>query len=159
MNFGLVKDTIIGIYPLSYKFNLLIALLEGMWTAMSHVSLMILILNAILTGAILMLLVQKITALKKLGRLRLVAGGSSLLAIVGSGCAACGLPILSLIGLGGAVLYLPFGGTELLYVSFILLAGSFYLLVRNVNAIQCDIPKARNKNSPDLLGIFAINKS
>ncbi len=146
MNFSLVKDTIVGTYPWSYKFTLLFALLTGMWTAMTHITLFILMLNSMLTGAIVVLLTRKVEALKKMGKLRLVAGGSSLLAIAGSGCTACGLPILSLVGLGGAAAYLPFKGTELLYIAFALLLISFYLLVKSMVELgYCVLPQPSSK--------------
>ena len=50
MNFSLVKDTVFGDFPMAYKFNLLYALLGGMWTAMTRFSLVLLFLTAILTG-------------------------------------------------------------------------------------------------------------
>lgn len=144
MNFSLVKDTIIGAYTLTYKVNLLLALLEGMWTSMTHSALLLLALNSLLTGAILVLFGQKIVALRQMGKLKIVAGGSSLLAIVGGSCAACGLPILSLLGLSGAVLYLPFKGVELSYLSFALLLGSLYLLVKSTIKTQaCSVRKKR----------------
>lgn len=160
MDFTLVKDTILGVYPLTYKLNLLLALLSGMWTVMTHITLFILILNSFLTGAILVLLTQKAEALKKMGKLHVVAGGSSLLATVGSGCSACGLPILSLVGLSGAALYLPFKGNELLYISLFLLLGSFYLLVKSVLRMQfCYVSKENKKKKQSLLSIAVFKKA
>ncbi len=131
MNVSLLKLTIFGDYSLVYKFNLLTALLEGMWTAMSGFGLTILIIVAFLTGANLTLIVQRIMALRSFGKLHFVAGGSSILGFIGSGCAACGLPILALAGLSGSVLYLPFQGKELSFISAGLLFISLYLMVRS----------------------------
>lgn len=130
MNAGLVKDTIFGSHSLSYKWNLLIALLAGMWTAMSKLSLFLLVVVAILTGADLTLVVQRLQALRASGKMSLVVGGSSLLGIVGSGCTSCGLPILALLGLSGAIFYLPFQGPELSALAIILLSISLYVLIR-----------------------------
>src|SRR3989344_174620 len=110
MNAGLVKDAFFGSHSLSYKWNLLIALLAGMWTAMSRPSLILLIVVAILTGANLSLITQRLQRLRSLGGMRFMVCGSSLLGIAGSGCASCGLPILALLGVSGAVAYLPFQG-------------------------------------------------
>ena len=104
-----------------------------MWTAMSGPGLMVLFLVAFLTGANLTLLFGKVNLLKNNKSLRLVVGGNSLFGIVGSGCAACGLPILSLLGLSGSVMYLPFRGAEISYISLVLLVISFYLLIKNSN--------------------------
>lgn len=130
MNAGLVKDTIFGSHSLSYKWNLMIALLAGMWTAMSTLSPALLVIVAILTGANLTLVVQRIRELRASGKMSLVVGGSSLLGIVGSGCASCGLPILAFLGLSGAIFYLPFQGLELSVLAIILLSVSLYSLVR-----------------------------
>lgn len=145
MNAGLVGETVVGAFPITYKINLLLALLQGMWTAMGGMGLVILFFTAILTGANLTLLWQRIRMLKSFQNLHLVVGGNSLLGIIGSGCAACGLPILSLLGLSGSIVYLPLRGAELSYLAVILLSISFYLLVRsNTEKQACAV--VTNKN-------------
>ncbi|MDP3729137.1 MAG: hypothetical protein Q8R26_00050 [bacterium] len=133
MNVGLVKDAIFGIHSFSYKWNLLVALLLGMWTAMSKLSLMLLIIVAILTGANLTLVVQRLRIIRASGKTSVMVGGSSLLGIVGSGCASCGLPILALLGLSGAAFYLPFQGLELSVLAIIFLSLSLYILIKEYN--------------------------
>lgn len=132
MNAGLVKDTIFGSHSLSYKLNLLAVLLAGMWTAMSKLSLALLVVVALLTGANLTLVVQRLKMIQASGKMRLMVGGSSLLGIMGSGCASCGLPILALVGLSGAFVYLPFGGVELSIAAIALLSISIYFLLKNL---------------------------
>lgn len=145
MNFSLVKDALTGGYSLTYVFTLLIALLKGMWTAMSGTGLLLLLLVSLLTGANLTLLWRKIKTLGRFESLHLVVGGNSLLGIVGSGCAACGLPILSLLGLSSSVIYLPFHGAELTYISVVFLSISFYLLIQSMTEQNCTLPiKERN---------------
>lgn len=139
MNFRLVRDTIIGDFPLGYKSKLLFELLQGMWTSMTEKGILLLITTAILTGVNLSLLVGRLKELKSQGNVRLVVGGSSLLGIVGSGCAACGLPILALLGLSGGVAFLPLRGTELSYLSVVLLLVSFYILTRTATQQSCNI--------------------
>lgn len=131
MNVRLLKITLLGSFSLEYKLRLLIALLGGMWTAMSGFGLTMLIIVALLTGANLTLVAERIIRLRSFGKLHFVAGGSSLLGFIGSGCAACGLPILALLGLSGSVIYLPFRGMELSVISVGLLLLSFYLMVKN----------------------------
>ena len=140
MNVRILRDTLLGDYNIFYKLKLLYSLLQGMWTAMSGSGLIMLFLIALLTGVNLTLLFSKVRLLKNNKRLRLVVGGNSLLGIVGSGCAACGLPILSLLGLGGSVMYLPFRGGELSYLALILLSVSLYLLLKNSNQ-ACSLAK------------------
>jgi len=130
MNAGLVKDTVFGAHSFSYKWNLLIALLAGMWTAMSTLSLVLLIIVAILTGANLTLVVQRLRTIRASGKMSFMVGGSSILGIVGSGCASCGLPILAFLGLSGAIFYLPFQGLELSVLAIVLLSVSLYSLIK-----------------------------
>ena len=141
MNFKLVLDTLIGSFSTDYKINLMLALLGGMWTAMSGAGLVLLFLTAILTGANLTLLVRQLRVLQKAQDLHFVVGGNTLLGLVGSGCAACGLPVLSLLGLTGAIIYLPLRGAEISYLAVILLSISFYLLLKSVFQKEyCAIP-------------------
>lgn len=135
MNAGLVKDTLFGVHSFSYGWNLLLALLAGMWTAMSTLSLVLLVIVAILTGANLTLVVQRLQTIRSSGKMSFMVGGSSLLGIVGSGCASCGLPILAFLGLSGAIFYLPFQGLELSVLAIILLSISLYSLIKQ-NAKQ-----------------------
>lgn len=140
MNVRILRDTLGGNYDITYKLKLLYSLLRGMWSAMSGPGLVVLFLVAFLTGANLTLLFSKVSLLKNNKNLRFVVGGNSLLGIVGSGCAACGLPILSVLGLSGSVMYLPFRGAEISYISLVLLAISFYLLIKNSNQV-CPLEK------------------
>ncbi len=144
MNARLVQDTLIGSFPFIYKVNLLFALIQGMWTAMSGQALILLFLTALLTGANLTLLAKQLKLLKTAQNLHLVVGGNTLLGLAGSGCAACGLPILSILGLSGAIIYLPFKGTEISYLAVILLSISFYLLLKSVYEKEyCAIPSKK----------------
>lgn len=141
MNYKLVLDTLVGSFPVDYKFNLMTALLGGMWTAMSGIGLILLFLTAVLTGANITLLVKQLKLLKHTENLHLVVGGNTLLGLAGAGCAACGLPVLSLLGLTGAIIYLPLRGTEISYLAVVLLSISFYLLLRSIyDKKYCAIP-------------------
>lgn len=129
MNFQLTKDTVFGNYPVSYKWNILLALLQGLGTSMTKFALFLLILTAVLTGINLTLVTLRLSVLRKGGKLHLMVGGSSLISIVTSGCAMCGLPILGLLGLSGSLIYLPFHGTELSVIAVILLLITLYFML------------------------------
>jgi hypothetical protein len=83
MNITIIKDTVLGNYAWSYKISLLTTLLQGMWTAMSFSGLTTLFFIALLTGANLTLVVDRLTSLKKFDKLQVVVGGNSLLGVVG----------------------------------------------------------------------------
>lgn len=143
MNIQLVGNTIIGSFPLSYKVNLLVDLLGGMWTAMTPIGLSVLIITALLTGANLTLVTERISSLRSSSNLHFVVGGSTLLGVISSGCAACGLSIISLLGLTGSLVYLPLRGEELSYLSVVLLTVSPYFILRGYKADQsCNIKLA-----------------
>ena len=130
MNAGLVKDAIFGTHSPGYRWDILIALLTGMWTAMSAPSLFLLVVVAMLTGLNRMLVLERLRTIRSSGRMHLAVGGSSLLGIVGSGCASCGLPILAFLGLGGAAASLPFRGMELSILAVAMLSMSLYVLMK-----------------------------
>jgi hypothetical protein len=143
MNSSLAVDTIFGSHGLWYKMEILFSLVQGMWTSMTPLGLVLLFFTAILTGANITLLIEKITSLRKFDKLQLVVGGNSILGIVGSGCSACGLPIISFLGLGGSIMYLPFQGAEIPYISIIMLSISLYVMILNRKQI-CKINYAKN---------------
>lgn len=130
MNASLVSDALFGTHSMSYKWNILTALLIGMWTAMSGISLFLLTAVALLTGLNLVLTFERLRSIRSSGKIHWAIGGSSILGIVGSGCASCGLPILALLGFGGAAAYLPFQGVELSLVAIVLLLVSLYILIK-----------------------------
>jgi len=131
MNFRLLKMTLLGSFALEYKAKLLVALLGGMWTAMSGFGLVMLIIIAILTGANLTLIFKRVIDIRSFGKLNFFASFGSAFGFIASGCAACGLPILALLGLSSSAIYLPFQGAELSIISFVLLAISFYMMARS----------------------------
>lgn len=141
MNSNLLITTLVGNYDIDYKFKIFTSLFLGMWNSMSGTGFTLLIVTAILTGINLSLLGKKLKNLKKQGNLKLVVGGSTLIGIVGSGCASCGLPILALLGLSGSIAYLPFRGMELSYLAVILLLFSLYHLIKANNKNECEIVK------------------
>jgi hypothetical protein len=139
MNSSLLVTTLLGNYSINYKFNIFTSLFLGMWNSMSGTGFALLVISAILTGINLSLLVKKVKSLRSQGNLKVVVGGSTLIGIVSSGCASCGLPILALLGLSGSVAYLPFRGIELSSLSVILLLFSLYHLIKANSKNECEI--------------------
>ncbi|MEK7115011.1 MAG: hypothetical protein AAB847_01485 [Patescibacteria group bacterium] len=74
--------------------------------------------------------------IRQKGRL-LKSGGATgvfglIIGIIGGGCVSCGSVVLSVLGLTGAVIFLPFSGYELPWVSIGFLLISIYLLYKNI---------------------------
>lgn len=153
MNFALAKDTLFGNYPLIYKWRISFDLITGMWTSMTHRTLFLLIIVVLLSGFNLKLVFQKASLLRHAKSLRFVSGGATLLGIAGAGCASCGLPILSLLGI--SVSFLPFRGEGFLFIATVLLTISVYFLLKsNAQAVSCDV----NLNSKRHGKIFTFNR-
>ena len=58
---------------------------------------------------------------------------------LGIGCAACGIGLASLLGLGGAFITLPFRGTEILVISLALLLYANWSVSKKITQITCDL--------------------
>ncbi len=143
-NFNLVNTTLINNTPILYKIKLFSILIEGLSSTMTQVGLLLMFLTGFLIGLNLTLMFQKVAFLKQAGSVKFVAGGSSFFGVISGGCASCGLPVLSLFGLSGAVAYLPFKGVELPYISLILLSASLFFLLRNKTQLQvCEVKKTK----------------
>jgi hypothetical protein len=119
----------------------MIQLIIGAYSSLSLFDFILLIITSILVGFNLLFIVKIIRALINPGiKLSLAVGGSSVLGIVVAGCTSCGLSLLSLLGLAGALAYIPFGAMGLHLISIALLIFSLYYSVKNYhNRIACKI--------------------
>lgn len=143
-NITLVNTTLVNSTPILYKIKLFSILIEGLSSTMTQEGLLLMFLTGFLIGLNLTLMFQKIAYIKQAGSLKFIAGGSSFFGVISGGCASCGLPVLSLFGLSGAVIYLPFKGAELPYISLTLLSGSLFFLLRNKTQLQvCEVKKKK----------------
>jgi len=140
MNFSLIKNTVFEENNLSFKLKILFYTAEGIFTSMNAIGIAMLVITAILSGLNIALILQRISLLRKLNRFNFAISGGSFLGIVSSGCASCGLPVVSLIGLSGSIVFLPFKGGELPYISISLLLLSLYFLVKNNKSVkECEV--------------------
>ncbi|MEK6903375.1 MAG: hypothetical protein AABW64_01880 [Nanoarchaeota archaeon] len=98
----------------------------------------LLVMISILVGVVLSLLVFKISVARKqafIGTKSATLGAIFGLAV--PACAACGIGLLSLIGLGSVLWYLPFKGTEVAVISVVFLSFAVYQL--NNGLKECDV--------------------
>lgn len=138
MNSTLVVSTWLSSTPLDYKVRLMMALLGGLFTAMTMVGSVTLILTGLLTGINGMLMAKTVLAGRSDRKATFTASGGSFVGIIAGGCAACGLPIISFFGLSASVAYLPLRGSELSYGAIALLMTSAYFLVRQQTRKSCE---------------------
>ncbi|MCL6096623.1 MAG: hypothetical protein M1444_03015 [Patescibacteria group bacterium] len=139
-NLILVNETFFSSFSILARLKLYGSLLLGMTTSMAYFALFLMLVTALLTGLNITLVIQRVNEIQKMGKVHFVTGGSTLLGLVGGGCASCGLPVISLLGLSQSLLFLPFKGAELPYISIFLLLFSLYFLIKSSNkAKTCEL--------------------
>lgn len=125
-------------YAVGVKLKILGLLFIGSFQTISTLDLILVGTVGILFGMNTMLIVRKIKFIKERGSIKLTAG-AGFLSIATAGCASCGLSVISLFGLGGAIAILPFGGVELYLVA---IGALLFSLRYNLKAIYkaCALP-------------------
>lgn len=117
-------------YPFFAKLNILFLITVGSFSAITFFDAVFLLVTAILFGVNMALVIEKIKILRKSSSLKLTFG-VGIVSLAATGCASCGLSLASLVGLGGVIALLPFGGIELYTLSIILLVC---ILFYNLNS-------------------------
>ncbi len=113
VNYRLVIEELGTNAPLWNKLQLLGSLIQGLTTAYTSIDVVLLLLTSLLVGVNVMLIITVVRNLKNTGGITLSVGGGSVAGLVSTGCGACGLTFLSVIGLTSATAVLPFHGKEL----------------------------------------------
>lgn len=141
LNYRLLLDVELGSYPIFYKFNILLLLLEGLTSAISPFDATLLVTAGILFGINLALLFKTAKRLMVKGSpIKLVVGGGSILGFISTGCASCGFSVFSVFGLGTGLSFLPLGGRWLYLLSILSLSfSSIYMLKRLADDVSCKI--------------------
>jgi hypothetical protein len=141
-NLSLILTVLGSAAPLVNKLNFLGTLYLSIGTNFTLVSATYTLLIALLFGLQIALFVYYIQKTKtNRPSLRGVSGaglGGLIAGIFGIGCAACGTfiltAVLSLIGAGGLLAFLPFGGEEFGFLGVALLLYSIWLLLKKLEA-------------------------
>ncbi len=141
INYRLIQAFILGDGPLLFKLTLLKELIIGAYSALGQRDFMLLIISSLLVGANLLILVKTLKNLKEAGgKITLTIGGITALGIMVAGSCSCGFSLLSLLGLAGALSFLPFGGLEVHLLVIGLLAFSFWYSFKNYHQkVVCKI--------------------
>ena len=132
---------------LSSKFNVLFNLLGSIQTNFTGYSIFFTITIAVLFGINVAMVIYFIKQRKKILQQSGLATsfGGLVTGLFGVGCATCGTiilgPVLSAIGLGGLITFLPFNGQEFTILSIILLALSIFWVARKIQEPSvCKVP-------------------
>lgn len=134
LNSRFISETVSGNFPFSEKALLILALLEGVTTIYSPFELVVIILMGFLMGVNVVLLIKSIR--EKNGQKGSMPLGIGFLGMVATtGCASCGITLLSFLGPSLSLGLLPFQGLALQSISLILLSVSLiYTLNRRSKA-------------------------
>ncbi|HII16537.1 TPA: hypothetical protein HA361_01360 [Candidatus Woesearchaeota archaeon] len=115
-------------------------------TIMLH-SFLSLAVISLLLGVLVSLLAYKmrVGAIAGGGKAKILASVGAFLGVLAPGCAACGLGVASLLGIGGSVLVLlPYKGFELSLMSIALLCYGIYRTALYLHS--CPVKQARTEN-------------
>lgn len=135
-NQALIAIELTGSFPLLFKLQFLFQLFLGSLLILPPLELFFTLLTGILLGINISLLIQSLTLLRKQRSLSFTVGGTSLLALAGTGCASCGISLLSILGISTA--FLPVHGVSLLIISSFLLSLSLLVILKN-KKIACQL--------------------
>ncbi len=144
-NADLLNNTLFGNYPLNYKFTIFKTLFTEIPNTFPPLQFITLLITALLTAANVVLLYKRINYLKTHNSLKLIIAGTTILGLTATGCAACGLPLLALLGIGASIGFLPLQGYEFSLITIALLIYSLVEIHKNTTAkLQCDTPRKKN---------------
>lgn len=130
INYRLLASFVFGKNLIFYKLILLKELIIGARSALGDRDFIILIFSSLLVGANILLLYKTLKNLKNAGgKLSLTVGGVTTLGIMVAGSCSCGFSLISVLGLSGALAFLPFGslGIHIIVVALLILSLWFSL--------------------------------
>ncbi len=141
INYRLIASFVFGKSLIFYKLILLKELLLGAYSALGPRDFLFLIFSSIFVGGNMLMLFKTLKSLKKAdGKLSLTIGGATVLGITVAGSCSCGFSLLSVLGLAGALSFLPLGGLEIHLLVIALLVFSFWFSLKNYHQkIVCRI--------------------
>ena len=118
--------------------SLLVSLFQGGLATLPTHSIILLAIMGVLIGLVVSLITYKVRTAKgqSLAGTKYATVGA-LFGLAAPACAACGIGLLSLIGLGSAAAYLPFQGTEVAVLSIALLAFAVFQLNKSIG--ECTV--------------------
>ncbi|OGH08215.1 MAG: hypothetical protein A2152_02400 [Candidatus Levybacteria bacterium RBG_16_35_6] len=124
-----------GIYT---TYKLLLNGVLGLPNSLSRLDLVFFVITSILVGLNFALIIKTLDRLKG-QKIRLSVGGGAVLALVATGCSACGLSIISLFGLSAATFaFLPFKGVEFNLAAVVILLFTFLYTLQKFDYV-CQI--------------------
>lgn len=141
INYRFLSATLFNPNPLSYKTDITYKLITGSYYALGSLDFLLVVITSILVSANFLILIKTLKDIRKgQGKLTLTVGGSTILGIIVSGSCACGFSVLSILGLTGALSFLPFEGILIHTLIITLLSFSLFYSLRTYHKeIVCKI--------------------
>lgn len=103
LNYRLINQTLEGIFPLAYKFQVFMTLIQGYFIMFPVGEVIVNLITAVLVGLNLILIIALAQKTKKTGNMKLTVGGTGILTLAGAGCPTCGITVLSFLGPGSSL--------------------------------------------------------
>jgi len=122
-------------------FGVSLQLSFGFWEVAKLHSFISLVVLSVLFGMFISLMIYKSRiGLKSKGSTGFLGGIGVFLAILVPGCAACGVGLLSVLGLSAGLLaFLPYEGLELSIIAIVLLSITIFKITENLDSCKIDI--------------------
>lgn len=141
INYRFLLATIFNPNSLSYKTDITYKLIVGAYYALGSLDFTLVVITSVLVAANFLILIKTLKGLRKgKGKLTLTVGGSTVLGVLVAGSCACGFSVLSLLGLTGALSFLPFEGVLIHILIISLLSFSLFYSLRTYHKeVVCKI--------------------
>ena len=137
-NARLFLQTVLDPFPLSYKLILSLELIKGYFLMFPLSQLVFSLLTALLVGLNLSLVIALMQRVTRSNDLKVSFGGTSLIALVSTGCPSCGLTALSFLGpSSGLALVILHSLVAQGVIIGILFVSIFYSLKRLEKSLAC----------------------
>jgi hypothetical protein len=109
---------------------------------------------SLLVGMMLSILVYRFKLMQKgeVGKVGLFGSIGLFLGVAAPGCAACGVGLVSLLGLTSALLVLPYDGQEIIFLAVGIVAYSLLSLSRKLYNPVCELKSMKNSKIKNKMG-------
>jgi hypothetical protein len=145
-NQSLISHTLLGNFPLTYKFHLSFDLFTGYFVMFPLSQVFFTIAVAILVGLNLTLMIVLMQRMKAAGNMKFSVGGVGVAALVSSGCPGCGLTLLSLLGPSTGILAITLHSTLIQFtILAILIFSILYSLKKIEESFSCALPLKKSR--------------
>lgn len=113
-------------------------LFSGLYSSVLPSTFIFIIIMSLLTGMLVTLLIYRYTLYKSPEKKDVLSALGIFLGFFVTGCAACGVGLAALLGIGSSIAFLPFKGTEIAILAILLLTLSIIQI--SLRLVSCTVP-------------------